>query len=305
MLSSLPARTSRALCSFPSVCRRTLATHVPAPTASGAPSIAAAASSTANGYGTEDGPLRPHLGIEVNPNHGLYAFFRKKEEDGKVWYETVESIDVAQDKRVRVALHDAESRSWTAAELRRKSFKDLHTLWYVVLRERNLLATQQAEARRLGAHEQILGLWNKAFRVCGSTSTSYHTIPRSPPLHFFHKLPRHVAFIVLHLRRIRYVASHVLSELHTDGGTQQQCRKTMARIKYVINERRLAYEGALKIHNEQREQVLKQEDSERAAAEARAALEAEKEQKAGRRERGAADVAAEGLFETIPEQVKA
>ncbi|KAI0657420.1 MRP-L47-domain-containing protein [Cubamyces menziesii] len=238
MLSSLPARTSRALCSFPSVCRRTLATHVPAPTASGAPSIAAAASSTANGYGTEDGPLRPHLGIEVNPNHGLYAFFRKKEEDGKVWYETVESIDVAQDKR---------GRSWTAAELRRKSFKDLHTLWYVVLRERNLLATQQAEARRLGAHEQILGLWNKAFR----------------------------------------------------------CRKTMARIKYVINERRLAYEGALKIHNEQREQVLKQEDSERAAAEARAALEAEKEQKAGRRERGAADVAAEGLFETIPEQVKA
>jgi large subunit ribosomal protein L47 len=33
----------------------------------------------------------------------------------------------------------------------------------------------------------------------------------------------------------------------------------MARIKYVINERRLAYEGALKIHAEKMEQVAKEE----------------------------------------------
>jgi large subunit ribosomal protein L47 len=48
----------------------------------------------------------------------------------------------------------ALGRSWTAAELRRKSFKDLHTLWYVLLRERNLLATQRHEAGRLNIPEQ-------------------------------------------------------------------------------------------------------------------------------------------------------
>ncbi|OCF61297.1 hypothetical protein L486_00944 [Kwoniella mangroviensis CBS 10435] len=74
-------------------------------------------------------------------------------------------------------------RSWTAAELRQKSFQDLHTLWYVLLKERNVLATQREERRRLGIGHRVDGelLTKRAFR----------------------------------------------------------CRKTMARIKYVLNERRL------------------------------------------------------------------
>ncbi|OAX44292.1 MRP-L47-domain-containing protein [Rhizopogon vinicolor AM-OR11-026] len=121
-------------------------------------------------------PLRPHLGVEVDPNHGLWAFFRKKEVDGEMKYESLEPRDTFQDD---------PARSWKAAELRRKSFKDLHTLWYVLLRERNLLAAQREEGRRLGV-------------------TNPESLAGSKKDH--------------------------------------QCRKSMARIKYVINERRLLYE---------------------------------------------------------------
>jgi len=130
------------------------------------------------------GPLRPHLGIEVNPNHGLWAFFRKTAgKDGVLSYVALEK----KDNTVNYS-----GRAWSAAELRRKSFKDLHTLWYVVLRERNLLETQLLEANRLGAILELTPIKQRVFR----------------------------------------------------------CRKTMARIKYVINERRVAYEGAVQLITE-------------------------------------------------------
>ncbi|KAI0051398.1 MRP-L47-domain-containing protein, partial [Auriscalpium vulgare] len=133
------------------------------------------------------GARRPHLGIPVNPNHGLYAFFRKKIKDDKETYETLEDAD---------GLLSSAGRSWSAAELRRKSFRDLHTLWYVLLRERNLLSSQWEEMRRItGAPGAVGG-----------------------------GLGRH----------------------------EIKCRKSMARIKYVINERRLAYEGAIEIFEDQK-----------------------------------------------------
>ncbi|KAF8296952.1 hypothetical protein DL93DRAFT_2068292, partial [Clavulina sp. PMI_390] len=81
-------------------------------------------------------------------------------------------------------------RPWTASELRRKSFKDLHVLWYVLARERNLLATQRQTVARYG-------MWDR-------TRFSY------PELDL-------------------------------------KCRTTQARIKQVLNERRLAYLGASQV----------------------------------------------------------
>ena len=62
------------------------------------PSSASANVVTSVGKGKKgevpEGPLRPQLGVEVNSNHGLWAFFRKKvEKDGVSSYETLEAKD--------------------------------------------------------------------------------------------------------------------------------------------------------------------------------------------------------------------
>ena len=50
-------------------------------------------------------------------------------------------------------------RSWSAAELRLKSFDDLHKLWFVCLKELNVLSTQETFAKR--RHVE----WNGASRI--------------------------------------------------------------------------------------------------------------------------------------------
>ncbi|KAE9395080.1 hypothetical protein BT96DRAFT_923105 [Gymnopus androsaceus JB14] len=168
-------------------------------------------------------PARLGNRIPVREDHGLYAFFRKKQPaqgqtlEGEAQYETLGGS--------RLVERFQSGRSWKASELRLKSFEDLHTLWYILLRERNLLATQQEE-----------------------------------------------------------------------------CRKSMARIKYVMNERRLAYEGAVKLaeeekkshitdlvlkqqlaeHQQEREQLVKRQGEARLkAAEAKEVAEAVLEDKVG------------------------
>lgn len=42
-------------------------------------------------------------------------------------------------------------RPWVVEELRHKSWEDLHSLWWVCCKERNILATQEYERQRLKA----------------------------------------------------------------------------------------------------------------------------------------------------------
>ena len=51
-------------------------------------------------------------------------------------------------------------RPWRSEELREKAFEELHQLWYVCLKELNVLASQQQEARRIGT--PFLGRARKA-----------------------------------------------------------------------------------------------------------------------------------------------
>ncbi|PVU95466.1 hypothetical protein BB561_001807 [Smittium simulii] len=91
--------------------------------------------------------------------------------------------------------------AWRANHLRKKSWEDLQKLWFVLLKERNLLATQKAEARR-----------NKI------------------PAHFFSNEDR-----------------------------IGKCKQSMARIKFVLNERRLAYANYVKLEREKNKNMLLEE----------------------------------------------
>ncbi|KAF3941360.1 hypothetical protein ABW19_dt0204721 [Dactylella cylindrospora] len=73
-----------------------------------------------------------HTPVVTSPEHGLWGFFNKE----KV------SIPTPEDDY-------KHGRAWSVEELRHKSWEDLHKLWWVCAKERNILATQQLERERM------------------------------------------------------------------------------------------------------------------------------------------------------------
>jgi len=59
----------------------------------------------------------------------------------------VRGIEEFYDTVTKPNQHPSTGRPWRASELRQKSFEDLHKLWFVLLKERNMLLSQRAEAR--------------------------------------------------------------------------------------------------------------------------------------------------------------
>lgn len=74
--------------------------------------------------------------IECSETHPLWQFFHEKQ-----FIRSSEQLDFT-------------SRAWSIPELRRKSFNDLHSLWYQCIKERNKLA-REIHLVRAGLHTEV------------------------------------------------------------------------------------------------------------------------------------------------------
>ena len=114
----------------------------------------------------KDGALRPHLDIKVNPNHGLYGFFRRTEEGGEVKYDTLESMN------------STAAKSGTSHSVACKTWTSLTTI--------ALLAAAHRAVRPFmdgcrASSEKLHGLAHSVVCLASGAQSPRHAVPRGPP----------------------------------------------------------------------------------------------------------------------------
>jgi len=67
-----------------------------------------------------------------------------------------------------VRAQETVGRSWTVKELRRKNYDDLHRLWLVLYKEKNMLLTEKQLARRKGGDIPQTQRWHKVKKSMGA-----------------------------------------------------------------------------------------------------------------------------------------
>jgi hypothetical protein len=93
------------------------------------------------------------IGSLINRSYSSSSFLNRRNErydkSIKKWDVSGKGFDQFVEKKEKIEDVTLTGRSWTPAELRRKSFDDLHKLWFVLYKERNMLLSEREKIKRM------------------------------------------------------------------------------------------------------------------------------------------------------------
>lgn len=119
--------------------------------------------------------------VQVDPNHGLWGFFNSDKKPLSTPEEDyAHGIILLRHQEFTEADYLLPGRAWRADELAQKSWEDLHSLWWMCCKERNRLATEAHERKRLGltAGEFESHKREMVVRIYGTRTRSKHCYER-------------------------------------------------------------------------------------------------------------------------------